>query len=237
MAVDAEPSNQQKSDVDKPSAPDATDNLPRLIVQRPSGDVAQPTVANRSTPAACVRYIPLALALVMTGGLVGLYFQPPGLQLLFRALGLTPGGGTTTPIAVAVDSPLAPKASDDPADAATIIGLGKLIPSGDVVVVAPPFGAGDARIAAIRIKEGDRVAKGDLLAVMDNEPQLRARIETSRAAIAAMSSSRYASGSPLSLMTALIGMTTVASAASTVRVVARPPLSLARSLLYIGVNK
>lgn len=185
MAADAESSNRQKSEADKPSAPDATDNLPRLIVQRHSGNAAQPTVAKRSPLGACVRYIPLALALVMTGGLVGLYFQPPGLQFLFRTLGLTPGGGTTTPIAVAVDSSLTPKGSDDPADAAIIIGLGKLIPSGDVVVVAPPFGAGDARIAAIRVKEGDRVAKGDLLAVMDNEPQLRARIETSRAAVAA----------------------------------------------------
>ena len=44
-----------------------------------------------------VRFVPLVWLLVATGGVVGLYFQPPGLQKVMAILGLQPGGGTSNP--------------------------------------------------------------------------------------------------------------------------------------------
>lgn len=129
-----------------------------------------------------LRFVPLVWVLLATGGIIGMYFQPPGLQAFFRFFGLTPGGGTSRPIAV--PAPQAP-----PPDAAprqrSVVGLGKLVPKGELVVVAPPFGAGDARIAELKVAEGQRVARGQLLAVFDNEPSLRAALESAKATIAA----------------------------------------------------
>lgn len=129
-----------------------------------------------------IRFLPLAWALMVTGAIIGLYFQPPLLRLIFSTFGLSPGGGTTQPIAV----PAPPRPAADPGpQRRVVVGLGKLVPAGDVVVVAPPFGSGDARIAALRVAEGDRVVRGQLLAVLDNEPALRAAVETARANVAA----------------------------------------------------
>ncbi len=62
-------------------------------------------------------------------------------------------------------------------------GLGKILPEGEVVTVAPPFGAGDARIAVLHVQEGDRVERGALLAVLDNERQLLSAVEAARATV------------------------------------------------------
>lgn len=191
MPGNADPSSQTPPDATKPLNQGDGDKLPHLIVQRqPAGNETNGTLATarRMINGSYAPFVPAVLALVMLGGVIGLYFQPPGLRFLFRILDLTPGGGTTTPIAVAIDARSARKDATGlagPKDTDVIVGLGKLIPTGDVVIVAPPFGAGDARIAALKVKEGDRVAKGDILAVMDNESQLRARIETARAAVQA----------------------------------------------------
>ena len=50
----------------------------------------------------------------------------------------------------------------------TVLGLARLMPEGDLIRVSPPYGAGDARISAILVSEGLRVAEGDLLATLDN---------------------------------------------------------------------
>lgn len=188
MAAEAKKPAHSKADPSEQPASEADDKLPRVIVRRRTADAPSTLHEKPSILRAFAPYVLIVLVLIMTGGVVGLYFQPPGLQFLFRTLGLSPGGGTKTPIAVAIDLPAAMRGAGkarNNLDPNVVIGLGKLIPSGDVVVVAPPFGAGDARIAAIKVKEGDRVTKGDILAVLDNEPQLRARIETSRATVAA----------------------------------------------------
>jgi HlyD family secretion protein len=127
------------------------------------------------------------MALVATGGVVGLYFQPPGLQKLMGLLQLQPGGGTLSPIAV----PVGPRAGrSQPSATATsaprvVAGLGKLLPEGEVVIVAPPFGAGDARIAQLNAREGDHVEEGTVLAVLDSERPLQAAVESARALVAA----------------------------------------------------
>jgi HlyD family secretion protein len=132
------------------------------------------------------RFIPVIIALVALGGFIGLYFQPPGLQKLMAALQLQPGGGTSSPIALPVQRP-------DPrqvgaADLPTrqmVVGLGRLLPEGEVVIVAPPFGAGDARVASLKVTEGDRVEHGSVLAVLDSERTLLAAIGSARAQLAA----------------------------------------------------
>jgi HlyD family secretion protein len=132
------------------------------------------------------RFIPVMIALVALGGLIGLYFQPPGLQKLMAVLQLQPGGGTSSPIALPVQRP-------DPrqvgaADISTrqvVVGLGRLLPEGEVVIVAPPFGAGDARVASLKVTEGDRVEHGSVLAVLDSERTLLAAIGSARAQLAA----------------------------------------------------
>ena len=186
MAADAEVPSQPRSDAEEHSGQSPNDKLPHLIVQRASDNAGSLMIEESPTNRFVVLYFLVALFLIMIGAVVGLYFQPPGLQFLFRTLGLSPGDGTKTPIATAVPTKTeSAENSKSLLQANTVIGLGKLIPSGNVVVVAPPFGAGDARIAAINFKEGDHVVKGDIIAVMDNEPQLRARIETARTSVSA----------------------------------------------------
>lgn len=129
------------------------------------------------------RFAPLVMALMATGGLVGMYFQPPGLRFMMRTLGLQPGGGATNPIAV--PAPHAAGPAVPAANPPTVAGLGRLLPEGDVVTVAPPFGAADARIAELRVQEGERVARGEILAVLDNERQLLATVDSARSTVAA----------------------------------------------------
>jgi HlyD family secretion protein len=126
------------------------------------------------------------IALVALGGVIGLYFQPPGLQKLMAILQLQPGGGTSSPIAVAVQK--ANSHQIGVADLSTrqmVVGLGRLLPEGEVVIVAPPFGAADARVASLKVTEGDRVEHGSVLAILDSERTLLAAIESARAQLAA----------------------------------------------------
>ncbi|WP_376095790.1 HlyD family secretion protein [Roseomonas sp. CCTCC AB2023176] len=66
----------------------------------------------------------------------------------------------------------------------TIVGLGRVLPRSRIVTIAPPFGAGDARIAALPVAEGDRVEAGATLAVLDSEPSLRAALAVAGANLA-----------------------------------------------------
>ncbi len=170
----------------KTAKPNEAD-LPVLAVRRDAGRDPHAARDMAITVAKRARFIPLIMALVATGGVIGLYFQPPGLQKLMGLLKLTPGGGTSTPIAVPVDKSLTTKAeaNNSVPRAPVVVGLGKLLPSGDVVTVAPPFGAGDARIATIQVAEGDRVTRGAVLATLDNKAALEAAAVSARATLAA----------------------------------------------------
>lgn len=64
-----------------------------------------------------------------------------------------------------------------------VLGLGRLVPRGRVVAVAAPFGAGDARIDELLVTEGQRVAAGAVLAVLDGEPSLRAAVASAEATV------------------------------------------------------
>lgn len=84
-------------------------------------------------------------------------------------------------------TPLAPtpEVARQPVGASSVFGLGRLRPDGDVLSVAVPFGAGDARVAVLHVAEGDRVPAGARLATLDNEPPLIAAVAAARATVAA----------------------------------------------------
>jgi HlyD family secretion protein len=160
---------------------DEGDKLPLSVVDRTvdgQDDVRRSSVW---TTLKKLRFIPLVILLIGIGGFIGLYFQPPGLQKFMQITGLQPGAGTSHPIAV----PVEPKTPSSPDDAIpdTIVGLGTLIPKGDVTVVAMPSQAGDARVAQLHVKEGDRVAVGDLLATLDTERKLKAAVDAAAASV------------------------------------------------------
>ncbi len=127
--------------------------------------------------------VPLFFAVLFAGGVVGLYFQPPGLQAVFRTFGLEPGGGTDTPIAVAIQQ-VTSREEVAVVSEGDVVALGRIIPKGDVVTVSPPFGSGDARIARLEVGVGDLVSDGDVLAIMDSRSQLEGAIATAHANLA-----------------------------------------------------
>lgn len=117
----------------------------------------------------------LVPVLMFSGGVIGMYYQPPGLQGFYALTGLQPGGGATSPIALppAIEMPAQMAETLLPSD---VVGLARLMPQGDVAIVAAPYGAGDARVAEILVTIGDKVARGDTLARLDNAPALEGAV-------------------------------------------------------------
>ncbi len=151
-----------------------TDALPLLDngIKAPTKDVSKFTL-NRK-----LLFVPVVIFIFATGGFVGLYFQPPGLQFFMKVTGLSPGGGNSDPIAVSQIKTTPPKAfaHDD-----TITALGTLLPLKDVSVLAPPYGSNDARVAQLNVQEGDYVERGQVIVVMDNIGKLEAELQSSQA--------------------------------------------------------
>ncbi len=120
---------------------------------------------------------------MFSGGVIGLYFQPPALQKFYALTGLQPGGGANNPIAI-------PPEIDLPEDMAEtllptdVVGLARLMPRGDIAIVAAPYGAGDARVAEILVTEGQRVARGTVVATLDNAQALKGAVLTAAADLA-----------------------------------------------------
>lgn len=165
----------------------SADALPLQVVERPDEPVAHagPRIAEASLSR--LRLLPLALPLVMIGGLVGVYFQPP---LLMTLVGFLPPRAEPVvpsqplPAQASARSTFRPGNVADASGTGFVAGLGRLLPQGDLRVIAPPFGAGDARIKTLAVKEGDRVEQGAVIAVLDNEASLKAALASSEATVA-----------------------------------------------------
>lgn len=69
--------------------------------------------------------------------------------------------------------------------AATVGALGRLMPEDDTTTLALPFASGDARVARLLVREGQRVASGQLVAELDNLPQRTAQRAKAAAEFAA----------------------------------------------------
>jgi HlyD family secretion protein len=120
---------------------------------------------------------------MFSGGVIGMYFQPPALQKFYALTGLQPGGGTASPIALPPEIEL-PEAMAETLLPTDVVGLARLMPRGDVAIVAAPYGAGDARVAEILVSVGDTVARGAPVARLDNREALEGAVLTAEANLA-----------------------------------------------------
>lgn len=159
-------------------------DLPLVVVDRDKqgNAVAQAVSRRRRWITRTGLFIIIVVAAIVAGGLIGLYRQPSGLQWAMQTLGLEPGAGTSSPIAVPVNSPQT--RTPVPVGPSDVIALGRLVPKGKVVTVAPASGVRDARIAELKVAEGDHVESGQVLAVLDNEKRLSAAVESARTTVA-----------------------------------------------------
>ena len=144
-------------------------------------DVAKPT-RRRGFRA---RYLLVLLipVFMFTGAVIGMYFQPPALQGFYALTGLQPGGGAASPIALPPEIEL-PKEIAQTLLPTDVVGLARLMPRGDVAIVAAPYGAGDARVAEILVSVGDTVARGAPVARLDNREALEGAVLTAEANLA-----------------------------------------------------
>ena len=120
---------------------------------------------------------------MFTGAVLGMYFQPRGLQVFYALTGLQPGAGSSAPIALPPKITLPPKMAETmlPTD---VVGLARVMPRGDVSIVAAPYGSGDARVAEILVAEGDWVEQATVLARLDNRSALESAVLTAEANLA-----------------------------------------------------
>ncbi len=151
----------------------------------PENRAATPPLRRSVLRAVIARGLPLVAAMLL-GGVIGLYFQPPGLQAFFQLTGLQPGGGTDTPIAEAIDTVREQEELSVVAEG-DVVALGRVIPRDDVITLGLPFGAGDTRIEEMRVMVGDVVSAGDVVAVLDNRATLEGAIASARASVAVQS--------------------------------------------------
>lgn len=131
------------------------------------------------------RYLMVLLipVFMFTGAVLGLYFQPLELQKFYQLTGLQPGAGAESPFALPPDIELPPQMVETllPSD---VVGLARIMPRGDVSIVAAPYGSGDARVAEILVAIGDRVERGDVLARLDNRQALESAVLLAKANLA-----------------------------------------------------
>ena len=156
-------------------------NLPLEVISRDATEA--PAQSRRFRFRRQYLLVLLLPAFMFSGGVIGMYFQPPALQKFFALTGWQPGGGSQTPIALPPGIDLPPEMAET-MQATDVVGLARLMPRGDVSIVAPPYGAGDARIAEILVSTGDRVEKGSVVARLDNEGQLQSSVLMAEANVA-----------------------------------------------------
>lgn len=131
------------------------------------------------------RYLLILLipVFMFSGGVIGMYYQPPLLQKFYELTGLQPGGGAESPIALPPEIEL-PQEMVETLLPTDVVGLARLMPRGDVAVVAAPYGAGDARVAEILVSVGDHVERGMPVARLDNREALEGAVLTAEANLA-----------------------------------------------------
>lgn len=156
--------------------------LPLEVVKR-SDAPAEPAAPRRWRFRKRFLLVFLIPVFMFTGAVMGMYFQPPGLRKFYELTGLTPGAGSRAPIALPPDIEI-PRDMVETMRATDVVGLAKLIPEGDVSIVAAPYGAGDARVAEILVAIGDRVEKGTPVARLDNVDVLESAILLAEANLA-----------------------------------------------------
>lgn len=120
---------------------------------------------------------------MFSGAVIGMYFQPPALQKFYALTGLQPGAGTETPIALPPEI-VVPQEMAETMLPTDVVGLARIMPRGDIAVVAAPYGAGDARVTEILVAIGDTVERGESLARLDNREALEGAVLQAEANLA-----------------------------------------------------
>jgi HlyD family secretion protein len=121
-----------------------------------------------------LRLLPVVVALCL-GLIVGAMLYPRMRSLLELAdLDSSPPSVDATKAAAQENQHKAENAPLDVVKLHDVVALGRLLPNGGMLAVAPPNGAGDARVARLLVEEGERVDAGQVIAELDNLPQLLA---------------------------------------------------------------
>lgn len=158
------------------SAPEISDQDLPLEVIESAGKRDNIVQAKRRRKLPRFFWLPFIPLLLFTGGVIGIYVQPPALRAFLRLTGLKPGGGTSSPIAVPVETVAVEETQQS--RMRSVVALGKLVPEGKVITISPPFGAGDARVDEIKVEVGTQVVRGDVLALLDNLSSLQSALES-----------------------------------------------------------
>ncbi|MDP3261819.1 MAG: HlyD family efflux transporter periplasmic adaptor subunit [Tabrizicola sp.] len=160
-----------------------TPTEPDLPLDLGAKDEASPALPTRWRFRRRYLLVLLVPVIMFSGAIMGMYFQPPLLKAFYGLTGLQPGGGSAAPIALPPNVEMPQRMAETmlPSD---VIGLARLMPRGDVSVVAAPYGASDARIADLFVSVGQRVEKGAVLARLDNASALEGAVLTAEANLA-----------------------------------------------------
>ena len=94
-------------------------------------------------------------------------------------------GGTTTYGIYAVNSNTAQQEVDEPVPTETVelkavTALGRIEPEGEAIQLSPSPDLGGTKISQLLVKEGDRVAKGEKIAILDNNARSQADLELAK---------------------------------------------------------
>lgn len=118
--------------------------------------------------------IPLLIVLLFVCVAIGMRFSD---QILSVFDGVTDeqSGEVTDETSVAQPEQTPPLKTE------TVHALGRLMPQGDVVRLAVPFGASDAVVARLLVEEGEDVEAGQLIAELDSLEQYRADLAAAQA--------------------------------------------------------
>lgn len=153
------------------SAPPLTENTKEIGGSLDSTGVQKPSLFSQLRLPQLPRG-PRIMLTILLGAVLGLYFQPAPVRMIFSLTGLEPGAGSSAPFAVPVSIPISASAASNPA-LSVVTALGRLIPQGEVMTLSPPLGAEDSQLARLLVTEGETVAKGQLIAEL-TEGQIRA---------------------------------------------------------------
>lgn len=115
---------------------------------------------------------------ILIGIVAGLCLQPV-LGPLAELVGLEPF--RISPVS-SIDPPEVPQTAE--ATGLDVVALGRLVPNGGTLAIALPSGAGDARVARLLVSEGDRIEAGQVVAELDNLPQLLAARASAQSTLA-----------------------------------------------------
>lgn len=223
-----------------PTDPQAQARMPTETPADQSDLPLQVVVQTEARPAGSrlrfrARYLLVLLipVFMFSGAVIGMYFQPLGLRGFYALTGLQPGAGSDSPIALPPEIVL-PKDMAETMRVSDVVGLARLLPRGDVSIVAPPSGAGDARLAEILVAEGDVVAKGAVVARLDNDAQLASAVLQAEANLAVRQAALVQTGATVenSRAEAAAGL----DQARSVRAEAQEELTRAQDLFGRGVT-